>query len=219
MEPPTRTLRWWLASAGFIGLYAALAVVVRSAPDNRFDRRLLEVVAGWDAPLLDRLAGWISWVTDTEPRIAMATVGLIGVAVTGRIRFVAAVLLTTLLTGVPTNALDDLGGLFTGRERPNGAPFKAYPSGHTLGTITQFGFTIHLAIRLGLPRRLVRVVGLVLGIPMVLVGPARLIRDVHWPTDVLGSYLLGAGSLIATILVFEGIHRRLAQSGRSGTDR
>ncbi len=206
--------RWWIASVLLVVLYGVLAVVVRWSPDNGFDRRLLAWVSGLDGPGLDRTAEWVSWVTDTEPRVVMATIGLIGVAATGRIRFVVAVLLTTLITGVPTNALDDVAGVFTGRIRPNGAPFKAYPSGHTLGTITQFGFTIYLAVRLGLPRRLLLVVATVFAVPMILVGPARLIRGVHWPTDVLGSYLLGAGSLIITVLVFETIERWLARSRR-----
>ncbi len=206
--------RWWIASVLLVVLYGVLAVVVRWSPDNGFDRRLLAWVSGLDGPGLDRTAEWVSWVTDTEPRVVMATIGLIGVAATGRIRFVVAVLLTTLVTGVATNALDDVAGVFTGRIRPNGAPFKAYPSGHTLGTITQFGFTIYLAVRLGLPRRLLLVVATVFAVPMILVGPARLIRGVHWPTDVLGSYLLGAGSLIITVLVFETIERWLARSRR-----
>jgi len=206
----TRPRWWWIASVLLVVLYGVMAVVVRRFPDNGVDRRLLAWISGWDAPGLDRGAEWISWITDTEPRVVMATIGLIGVAATGRIRFVAAVLLTTLITGVPTNALDDVAGVFTGRIRPNGAPFKAYPSGHTLGTITQFGFTIYLAARLGLPRRLLVVVAVVFAVPMILVGPARLVREVHWPTDVLGSYLLGAGSLVITVLVFEIIERWLA---------
>ncbi len=214
MERVTRSTRWWIASILLVGLYVALAVVVRRFPDNRFDRRLLEWISGWEVAGLDRGAEWVSWITDTEPRVVMATIGLIGVAATGRFRFVAAVLLTTVITGVPTNALDDVAGVFTGRIRPNGAPFKAYPSGHTLGTITQFGFTIYLAMRLGLPRRLLLVVAIVFAVPMILVGPARLVRGVHWPTDVLGSYLLGAGSLIITVLVFEIVERWLARSRR-----
>lgn len=212
-------MRWWIASAGFVGLYALLALVVRRAPDNSIDRRVLDWVLGWDAGFLDQAAERISWITDTEPRIVLAIVGLVGVAATGRLRFVAAVLFATALTAIPTDALDDVGGLVTGRERPNGAPFKAYPSGHTLGTVTQFGFSIYLAVRLGLPRWLLKVVVVVLGVPMVLVGPARLVKGVHWPTDVVGSYLLGAGSLIAAVLVFEIGERWLAGSPRFGSSR
>lgn len=212
-------MRWWIASAGFVGLYAVLAIIVRRAPDNSVDRRVLDWVLARDAEFLDQAAERISWITDTEPRIVMAIVGLLGLAATGRLRFVAAVLFATALTAIPTDALDDVGGLFTGRERPNGAPFKAYPSGHTLGTVTQFGFSIYLAVRLGLPRWLLRLVVVVFAVPMVLVGPARLVKNVHWPTDVIGSYFLGAGSLIAAVLVFEIGERWLAGSRRFGPSR
>lgn len=217
MERRRGSWRWWIASAGFIGLYAALAVVVRQAPDNDLDRGVLDWVLGWDSDLLDGVAERVSWITDTEPRVVMAVVGLAGIAATGRVRFVAAVLMATALAGLPTDALDDLAGWFSGRERPNGAPFKAYPSGHTLGTVTQFGFSIYLAVRLGLRGRSLAAVVVVLGVPMALVGPARLIRGVHWPTDVIGAYLLGAASLIAVVQVFEmaerWLDRRSASSG------
>lgn len=216
MERRDGAWRWWIASAGFVGLYVALAVFVRRAPDNGFDRDVLDWVLGWDAGFLDPAAKWISWITDTEPRTVMAIVGLVVVAATGRVRFVGAVLVATAVTAIPTNALDDVAGLFTGRERPNDAPFKAYPSGHTLGTVTQFGFSIYLAVRLGFRGWLLAAVWVMLGVPMVLVGPARLVRNVHWPTDIVGSYLLGAGSLIAAVLVFEISERWLAGSAASG---
>lgn len=77
------------------------------------------------------------------------------------------------------------------RIRPNGAPFMAYPSGHTPGTIVQNGFAIHLAHRLGLNRRLFVSLVVLLALPMILVGPARIVVGVHWSTDVLGTYPSG----------------------------
>jgi membrane-associated phospholipid phosphatase len=184
-------------------LYWILALFVRNSPDNAFDLNMLDWVLDWDVEFLDRAAERVSWITDTEPRMVMAVAGILGIAVTGRYRFAGAIVFATAITALPTDWLDDMGGVLTGRERPNGAPFKAYPSGHTLGTVTQFGFSIYLAIRLGLPDWLLRAVVAVFAVLMVLVGPARLVRGVHWPTDVIGSYLLGAGSLIAAVLVFE----------------
>ncbi len=200
-------------------LYVVLAVVVRLAPDNAFDRRVLDRVLAWDIGFVDRAAGWISWITDTEPRTVMAIVLLVVIAATGRVRFVVTILLTAAIIGIPTDVLDDVAGVFTGRHRPNGAPFKAYPSGHTLGTVTQFGFSIYLAVRLGIPRRPLAVVVVAFAVPMALVGPARLVRGVHWPTDVIGAYVLGAGSLIATVLAFEIVERWLSGPAPFGRRR
>ena len=66
-----------------------------------------------------------------------------------------------------------LGGVVAGRERPNGAPFAGFPSGHTLGTLVQFGLAIYLTLRMTGRRRLLVPVVAVLALPVVLVGPAR----------------------------------------------
>ena len=91
--------------------------------------------------------------------------------------------------------------------------FLAYPSGHTLGTIIQFGFAIFLAFRLGLNRRVLIITVALLVLPIVFVGPARVLVRVHWSPDILGAYLLGAASLIVLVLLFKIGEQWLAGRG------
>jgi undecaprenyl-diphosphatase len=83
------------------------------------------------------------------------------------------------------------------RERPGVADHivlvnsLAYPSGHSLNSMAVVGLLTALAVRAtpGLPRR----VGLVV-VAAVLVGTvgfSRVYLGVHWPTDVLGGWLMG----------------------------
>ncbi|MFJ5088485.1 phosphatase PAP2 family protein [Streptomyces sp. NPDC088674] len=85
-----------------------------------------------------------------------------------------------------------------GRERPvwpdpvDSAHFAAFPSGHAL-TATVVSGLLWWVLRLyGAPRPLLWAVGAVLVASVVGVGLTRVWLGVHWPSDVVGGWLLGA---------------------------
>ena len=142
MEVSTRTRRWWIAAAGVVVLYGVLAVVIRAAPDSVVDRTVLGWATGWDVGFLGAAAEWISWFTDLRPRLVLGVAGVVGIALAGGYRLAAAPAVAAAIAAIPIDVLDLVGGFVAGRFRPSGAPFLAYPSGHTLGTIVQYGFGI-----------------------------------------------------------------------------
>jgi undecaprenyl-diphosphatase len=83
-----------------------------------------------------------------------------------------------------------------GRPRPSGFSL-GFPSGHTTAAATFAVILIYIATR----ERLGRIPRLVLWAAAVAlflsVGWARIVLHAHWPSDVLGGYLLGAGCAAA----------------------
>jgi membrane-associated phospholipid phosphatase len=67
--------------------------------------------------------------------------------------------------------------------------------------------------RLGLHRWLLLPLVALLGLPIVLVGPVRILREVHWSADVVGAYLLAVASVIVLVLVLEIGERWFAGRG------
>jgi membrane-associated phospholipid phosphatase len=115
----------------------------------------------------------------------------------GPVRLAVLVGLLLLAGAVATDLVKDL----IARPRPTGEHLVAvtgfsFPSGHTTGTTVTFGLMAVVAWRSALPLRVRQAVA-VLGVAMpFLVGCSRVALGVHFPSDVLGGWLLGT-SIVA----------------------
>ncbi len=112
--------------------------------------------------------------------------------------------------------------LFHERQRPpRGARKKgwkrdSYPSGHTAG-IT--GFSLALANVLHANRRIPRGAAIALGaLPPIVVGASRIYEDMHWFSDVIGGWLLGA-TVALTVDALSPPVRRHYRASATGTSR
>ncbi|MFJ4440462.1 phosphatase PAP2 family protein [Streptomyces sp. NPDC088923] len=90
-----------------------------------------------------------------------------------------------------------------GRERPvwpdpvDSAHFAAYPSGHALTATVVSGLLWWVLRGYGAPRPVLWAVGALLVVSVVGVGLTRVWLGVHWPSDVVGGWLLGALLVVA----------------------
>ena len=85
----------------------------------------------------------------------------------------------------------------------------AFPSGHVAFVALYFGILIYLVNRYWRGRKRGRL-GLMIAlfIPVMLIGPSRIAWGIHWPSDVLGGYLVAALAL----LVVRAGHRKFIDS-------
>ncbi|HEV8437090.1 MAG TPA: phosphatase PAP2 family protein [Methylomirabilota bacterium] len=101
---------------------------------------------------------------------------------------------TAILLG--SSVIEHAFKFLVGRPRPSGLAL-GFPSGHATAAATFAVVLIYVVNREHLaptPRWLIQALAIVL---MVLVGWARVVLRAHWPTDVLGGFLLGAGCAAA----------------------
>ena len=79
---------------------------------------------------------------------------------------------------------------------------KSFPSGHAMSsTITYSALLLILLPLIPVARRRLAIIGTVVW--LLLIGFTRLALGVHYISDVLGGYALGAGWLVLTTAAFE----------------
>jgi undecaprenyl-diphosphatase len=94
-------------------------------------------------------------------------------------------------------ALQNIVKVLVGRERPSWSESAfqpltaAFPSGHAMSGITTWAVLGVILLVAPVGGRLPRVVGVLALAVGLLMGPSRLVLGVHWPTDLLGGWLLG----------------------------
>lgn len=126
------------------------------------------------------------------------------------------------LTGVGASMVTFTGKRLVGRSRPPAVdrlayePSLSYPSGHSLGTMAVVGI---LAVTLipRLHRAAARIAAAAAAVIYVAaVGLSRIYLGVHWPTDVLAGWSIGALWVMACVSVFAYAKRRSrADTGES----
>jgi len=116
------------------------------------------------------------------------------------------------------NIFDPLIKLLIGRERPPDSIVHvlehetdpSFPSGHALGVVIFYGFLLYL-IKL-LPVKYKGVAAFSLVSFILLTGISRIYLGAHWPSDVLGGYIIGAIWLAFGISLYRKLKRRFVKS-------
>jgi undecaprenyl-diphosphatase len=222
-----RVLATALATAAALWAFLALAGEVREGETTGFDRQVLlwfRMPGDLEEPIGPR------WLRET----ARDVTALGGYTVLTLVVVAAVVLL--LMHGRRLQALIFAGvviaaqGLIEalkaalGRARPDLVPHHdlvysaSFPSGHSAMTPVVY-LTLAAILAAGEPRRAVR--GFLLAVAVflvIVVGISRVYLGVHWPTDVLAGWTLGAGIAIAASLALHRAAPRRPASGEVAPD-
>ncbi|MFF8100286.1 phosphatase PAP2 family protein [Streptomyces sp. NPDC016640] len=98
------------------------------------------------------------------------------------------------------------------------AHYAAFPSGHAMTATVVCGLLLWLLHHHGAGRVLWRTALAAAVVSVAGVGLTRVWLGVHWPTDVLGGWLLGALVVAGAVAVHERRHPGAASTGGSGPD-
>ena len=194
----------WLAA---VGIFATLLGLLTNAmSDNSIpsqDVRVADWILGWRG--VTTFFDVISFVTSSKAGFIYGPLGLIFLLLLGKTR--PAIVFAAVGVGIAVVAVaaDYSLGQIVDRGRPGAGlddSFSAYPSGHVFGTTVFFGFIGFLAAYYRMKIKILVPVLVLFAALIVLVAPARIHAEAHWPSDVAAAYLLAAISLLVVIPVF-----------------
>ena len=153
-----------------------------------------------------------AWLDDAA--IAAASFGHVAVAV-------LSVVMLSLVLWAGRRRADSLAALFVlaaeainqglkavvGRPRPefslltSSSDSHSFPSGHSFHAIVLFGLLIIMVGELIKPPWIRRAIQALLCLVILAVGASRVYLGAHWPSDVIGAYVIGGLSLLAILWV------------------
>ncbi|MER7112772.1 phosphatase PAP2 family protein [Streptomyces sp. NPDC000229] len=158
------------------------------------------------------------WVWDPWTMRALVTAGVVWLWRRGE-RLLAV---WTAAVSALGSAVQQLLKAAVGRDRPrwsdpvDWAHYAAFPSGHAMTAAVTCGLLLWLLARLGAGPRL-RAAALLLGaVSVVGVGLTRLYLGVHWASDVVAGWLLGACVVAVAVLAYDRTAVRRGSRGDSG---
>jgi len=184
-----------LGIGGLAILAAVLCICAHWEPRFPGDLRLTLLVQSIDSEALDTVMRWVSLLGGgwRAPVLIIA-----GAVVTWRYlsKWKAGLVLMTWLSSPIDSGLK----LVVNRPRPTpdlvrvfqDEPGNSFPSGHAFLAIVFWGLLAYLAL-VRLQKRGLRVLVLSVSVVIILcVGASRVYLGAHWPSDVIGGYVVGA---------------------------
>ncbi|MEV8592297.1 phosphatase PAP2 family protein [Streptomyces sp. NPDC052012] len=200
-------------SAGVLGMCSALLLVlvaVEWRPLTGLDGDISRTTHRWavEEPGLTQTSRILTdWVWDPWTMRLLCAVTAALLAWRFAARWTALWLVVTVAAGT---ALQQGLKAAVDRARPvwpdpvDSAHYAAFPSGHAMTATVVCGLLLWLVHHYGASRALWRTALVLAVVSVTGVGLTRVWLGVHWPTDVLGGWLIGA--LVVTVSIW--LHRR-----------
>ncbi len=204
---PFRRDRLFILAAviSFLG-YIWLLFFVRANPRPDGDLAATLRLQRNENPTLARVMDWVSWFGFRPQSILVPFSAVLWFWMRGR--KLASFFLTVAWF---SSLMSFFTKLIIRRPRPDDPSIRvveadirdtSFPSGHTLHYVTFWGFLAYLGVTSVRSRLVGRIVAVMAGAIIGLVGPSRVYLGHHWLTDVIASYLLGIAYLIGLVKVY-----------------
>jgi membrane-associated phospholipid phosphatase len=219
----TRAVLFLIVLLLITAAFAVLTFLVKTTPSFPLDLQITRGLQSIHSPVFAGLMIAVSW-PGFLPQSAVLT-GLIVLLILGfGLQWEALVALMAALLSFGLNLLVKA---LIQRPRPAATLVHtlatltgySFPSGHVMFYTGFFGFIVFLAFTLLKPS-LKRSLSLAFfSLLVLLVGLSRIYTGEHWPSDVLGAYLLGSLTLVAVIQLYRWgkmrffVHQPVARAG------
>jgi len=186
-----------------VGAFAVLTFMVKTTPSFPIDLEIERALQSINSPIFSTLMSLISWPGFSPQSFIISALIVVVIYMFGlqweAITAIVAALLPPIVNVIikdyirrprPTIDLVHVFGILNS---------YSFPSGHVMFYVGFYGFLWFLVYSL-LKRSLRRTLLLIfIGSLIALVGISRIYLGQHWPSDVLGAYLLGSLTLVAIL--------------------
>lgn len=208
--------------AAGLAAFAVLAVLAHAYAYFRWDLSVARAIQSVDSPIWARFMDWVSFFGNgLAPHALTAATALAFFAWKRRSEACALI-----LSAGGGSLLSNFFKWLVARPRPSAALVgfayqsreMSFPSGHVIFYVCYFGFLFFVSHALLRRGSVARRAALVLApLPVLLVGLSRVYLRAHWPSDVLGAYLLAGLWLAFSLAMYQRWKRRASFHQKEAT--
>jgi len=201
-----RTFLFQVSLFAAIGAFAVLTFLVKTTPSFPIDLQIERAIQSINSPIFAGLMYLISWPGFSPQSFILSVLIVLAIYLFGLQWEAIMALVAALLPPLVNVIVKD----YIRRPRPTIDLVRvlgvlnsySFPSGHVMFYVGFYGFLWFLVYTL-LKRSWRRTLLLIfLGSLIALVGISRIYLGQHWPSDVLGAYLLGGLTLVAILQLY-----------------
>lgn len=197
----------WLVGAGLLAL---LSVNAHRYPEFPLDEPIASFIQGLSQPVLK---AFVNFASDANWPTQAGITAIAVIVVLALLRHIRAAICAAV-SGFGADFVNVTLNGIVARPRPNNVHIHvvahlglhSFPSGHVTHVIGFYGFLLYFFIRqmqLHPTWRPWLWIGVVICVYfIVFIGPSRVLEGEHWPSDVLGSYLIGLLVLAIAIALY-----------------
>lgn len=182
----------------FLGVVAALRA---DEPLASTDRRVVAFIQSDRDPWLDQVMGFFTDLCSWQIVVSGTAALVIYLAMVQRRLWMTTLLVSVIGDQIIVSTLKAL----VGRARPDQtialvpATGGSFPSGHTFAALAFYGLIAACAVTATRPAWARLSIGALALAGILAVGVSRVYLGAHWPSDVLGSFTLGAAWVSAVV--------------------
>lgn len=154
-----------------------------------YDDIIYDVIISLKSEVLTKILIFLTNLSSTKFIIG-ANILLVIFIIIGKKTKLLLITISSITSGIVNTLLKNI----ISRPRPDILPMViedtfSYPSGHSMIAILFYGMTLYLVLKHKIKGY--RIISVILGIYILCVGISRIYLGVHFPSDVIGGYLLG----------------------------
>jgi membrane-associated phospholipid phosphatase len=195
-------------SSAFLYIFISLSSDLMEKKPFLFDQRVIDTVRLYASPAINRFMLFITEMGSTFMLGLLLVISMILLFVKRKNLWGMLFYFITVAGGGLLNLW--LKGFFE-RERPNVNQIIetdgfSFPSGHSMGSMTYYGFLGYLVIRSKRKPLSKLGWGILFGLVILLIGISRIYLGVHYPSDVLAGYMAGSVWLVLCISLLEIVY-------------
>lgn len=194
-----------LLGSFFLCLFIFLSAIVYFSPESLsgFDSTL----TSWSRIFYPHLNTFFKWYTKLANSSVFGVLAIVFAIILAKFKYYAEALWLLINTALIAGVVNTLIKLFISRERPAlnhlvTSHNSSYPSGHSIGSILLYGTLVVLMPLFIKNKKVCRLVQYIISIGIFLIGVSRVYTGVHFPSDILGGFLLGLAWLFLSYPVY-----------------